>query len=189
MTEALNTQVDQELEALKAEARALGVAFSNNIGLEALRSRVEQAKADDKEEGKPEPIKPVKKDPKDMTLTEYKNHIRMEQTKLVLVRITCHNPAKSGLHGEYITVANSVIGTVRKFIPFKNFEDGIFIPQCIYDNLKSRVYTESGTQGKGPNMRVVTRDIPEYTLTLLPMPTEADLERMREEQTLAEART
>lgn len=58
MSDEQNTQPD-ELSVLKMRARAMGLEFSNNIGLETLRAKVNAALSEDEPDGKPEGTAPV----------------------------------------------------------------------------------------------------------------------------------
>lgn len=145
-----NEQVREptELEILKDRARRMGITFSNNIGLEALRQKIA-----DKQEGKPEappvtptdlaaqlsalsqnqeqnqqtnqaqpPVNPLGNDlppvEKPVKQLTLAQQLRLDALKLVRIRIQCLDPKKKDLRGEFFTVANEYIGAVKKFVPY-----------------------------------------------------------------------
>ena len=109
--------VQDELTSLKARATMLGLTFHPSIGLEKLREKVNAAAT-----GTAVPDAPVVSAPAPVVVaeTEGQKRVRMKQDALRLVRIkvACMNPAKSEWEGEIFTVGNSVIGSVKKYIPF-----------------------------------------------------------------------
>lgn len=142
-----------ELDMLKQRATQMGIVFSNNIGLDKLRERVNA-----KMEGLPDPeeapvappvpvapvqpipvapavVTPVAEAPAINPLTGLpegfdpdaglttRQILMRDQLKLVRVRIANLDPSKKDLSGEILTVANEYIGTVRKFIPFGEATD------------------------------------------------------------------
>ena len=201
--EAINEPADEEddeadkqpseLEMLKRRADMMGVGYSNNIGLDALKAKI-QAKMDgEKDEPKKEtaPVastqtastdvnaltgnetKPAKK-------VSLRQHLQREKMKLVRVRITNLDPKKKDLPGEIITVANEYLGTVRKFVPFGEVTDnGYHIPQCIYDMLKERTFVSIKTR-KGPKGEQIVehQNAREFSLEVLPPLTADELAKL-----------
>jgi hypothetical protein len=179
-----------ELTILKDRARVMGLVFSNNIGLAALKAKV-AAKQEGTEEvvaeapqanplvGETEPAVKV------MSLRDY---LMKEELKLIRCRITNLDPKKKDLHGEILTVANEYIGTVRKFVPFGEATDnGYHIPKCIYTMMESRkfldIQTKKGTVGDTPTVSV--RWVREFALEILPPLTAKELERLAATQAAA----
>ena len=159
-----------ELDMLKQRATQMGIVFSNNIGLDKLRERV-NAKMEglpDPEEAPVAPVTPVDPTPvpvapvavtpvaeapiinpltgleegvdPDAGMTTRQILMR-DQMKLVRVRIANLDPSKKDLSGEILTVANEYIGTVRKFIPFGEATDeGYHVPQCLLSMMQERKF-------------------------------------------------
>lgn len=209
-----------ELDMLKSRARLMNITFSNNIGVEALRAKI-QAKLDDEQqpeedEEEPEvaneteaaqqtpegqaalnaaanataaaapaaqtaPAKPV--NPK----LAARRAMYEEQMRLVRVRITNLNPNKKDLPGEIFTVANKVLGTVRKFIPYGEATDnGYHIPFFIYQQLKEREFQLiKVTKDSKGREKIETRMAREFALEVLPALTEAELARLAASQAAA----
>lgn len=151
-------QVD-ELTMLKQRATLMGVKFSNNIGLDALKKKIEdhqsgEASAEAEAEVAAPAVNPlaqagedtaaadapVVKHPvaKQMTLRQM---LMEEQMKLVRIRVQNLDPKKKDMPGEVFTVANEYIGTVRKYVPYGEATDGGYhVPFCIYQMLKDRKF-------------------------------------------------
>lgn len=151
-------QVD-ELTMLKQRATLMGVKFSNNIGLDALKKKIEdhqsgEASAEAEAEVAAPAVNPlaqagedtaaaeapVAKHPvaKQMTLRQM---LMEEQMKLVRIRVQNLDPKKKDMPGEVFTVANEYIGTVRKYVPYGEATDGGYhVPFCIYQMLKDRKF-------------------------------------------------
>lgn len=128
-----------ELTVLKQRAKLMNISFSNNISLEKLRQKI--ADAQDGKEAEPEqeeagvnPFEDKNKAPVKETEAQMRQRIRLEQTRLIRVRIQNLDPKKKDLPGEIITVANEYMGTIKKFVPFGEATDnGYHIPYCIYE--------------------------------------------------------
>jgi len=179
-----------ELDMLKERARFMGITFSNNIGLDSLKKKIEA-----KMNGEPDvantndvtnPLVPtVSAGVKMMTLRE---QVVSQAMKLVRVRITNMDPKKKDLPGEIITVANEYIGNVRKYIPYgEQTEDGYHVPQCIYDVLDSRKFLNIRTI-KDPRTgtpRTHTTWAKEFALDVLPQLTQVELNKLAAAQKAA----
>lgn len=126
---------NNELELLKERADKLGLQYHPSIGLDKLREKVNAALTPTEEE--------VAQESKAQLL-------KKEANKLVRINVTCMNPAKRNWHGEIFTTGNSVVGTIRKFVPF-NTENGYHVPNAIYQMMKNRkcqvFYTEKTKKG------------------------------------------
>lgn len=198
-----------ELEMLKGRARMMGISFSNNIGVDALKAKI-QAKMDgeadrtdddgnvsetDMEVNALEALGAMgvqKTDPeaqpepeKPLTLRQM---IERDAMKLVRCRITNMDPKKKDLQGEIFTVANEYIGTVRRFVPFGEVTDeGWHIPQCIYDMMKSRKFLNIRT---ARNRRTQTMEVsqswsPEFAIEILEPLTKAQIQQLAQAQIAA----
>ena len=146
-TPAENAKPD-ELQMLKSRARVMGLKFSNNIGVETLRTMI-QKKMDGEDSteptndvaGTPAPplLDPSQPAPKKKETV--RQRVQRENMRLIRVRITNMDPKKKDLPGEVITIANEFLGTVRKYIPFGEVtENGYHVPYCIFKHLKARKF-------------------------------------------------
>lgn len=195
MTDNLEqTDPMDEFALLKQRARMMGVEFSNNIGLEKLRERINA-----KMEGQtlpaisPEPVLPAVNPletsaavpAKKITLRQYLHDNKM---KLVRLRITNLDPKKKDLPGEIISVANEHLGTVRKFVPYGEVTDeGYHVPYCIYRELENRRFLNIRTvRGRtDQQVRVESHWAKEFALDVLPPLTAEQLRQLATAQAAA----
>lgn len=177
-----------ELSILKQRASLMGIKFSNNIGLDALKERIRvamesESKAGNKEAEPDEPaneaaVNPLEASKKYLDKNQARRELQREALKLVRIRITCMNPKKKDLPGEIITVANGVVGTVRKFIPFgEATENGYHVPYIIYKLLKKRKFLNirTVTDRRNGRIRVEQNWATEFSIDVLPPLTKKEL--------------
>ncbi len=191
-------QVD-ELTLLKQRAKMMGITFSNNVGVAKLKSQIEehlagQPKEDSVEEvGTPDVVPAAlatgnEDEPVGKPLTEREKLIR-NATKLVRLRVTNLDPKKKDLPGEVITVANDVVGTIRKYVPFGEFTDeGYHVPHIIYEMLKERKFLSLRTVTNKNNpqqVKVEQRMVPEFALEVLEPLTQEELDKLAASQAAA----
>ena len=116
------------------------------------------------------------------TPDQRRHRLHQEQMKLIRVVVHCNNDQKSELTGETIKVANRIIGSFTKFIPFDN-DEGYHIPQIMLDTLNDKVCQKWKTtklvSGETVKMPFMTK---EYSITVLPELTEEDLEKLAADQ-------
>lgn len=199
--QALSPNADEqavdELTLLKERAKVMGIPFSNNISLETLRKRVA-----DKMEGKNEApeVNALTGDPEiaqamvAKPLNQKDNAIALrklmhaQQMRQVRVRITNMDPKKKDLPGEIWTVANEYLGTVRKFVPYgEQTDDGFHIPYCLYRLLDSKRFLHI-RDVKDRTTGIVRQDkvwAKEFSLDVLPMLTQGELDRLAAAQAAA----
>lgn len=168
-----------ELDLLKQRADQMGIPYKSNIGIDALKAKIEAKLAgeqppadgdDDQPAGdQPEAAAPKKAKSRAEIEQDIRDEQAKEQMKLIRCRITCLNPAKAAIKGEIITVANRYVGTVRKFVPFGEATDnGYHIPQIMLNELKTRKFN-SVTTKKGENGQLlpIQRMVPEFAIEIL----------------------
>ena len=178
--------VQDELDALKARANLLGVKFHPSISLEKLREKVNAAVTSDGASTSEEEAKDPA-EPKQETIGEKRKRLKTEALKLVRIRLTCLNPAKKEWEGEIITVGNSLIGSVKKFVPF-NADDGWHVPHVIYQQLKERQCQifHTATDARGNKVRK-GKLIKEFAIEVLPPLTKEELDELARRQAMAKA--
>lgn len=166
-------QLDQkeeynEKEALMARADKLGISYSNNIGLETLRKRIE-AKLDEADKAEEE----VKHTPSPL------QEKRKEALQLVRVNITSMENTKNNLSGEIFTVSNNAIGTVKRYIPFGQ---DWHIERIFLDTLREKQFQRftSVNTTNGSVRRAML--VPAYAIQELPPLTEKELDELRKSQ-------
>lgn len=180
-------QVD-EMTILKQRATMMGIKFSNNIGLEALRKKVADAQEGITEQEQAE-VNPLATAPAAVQEDKLSmaQRIRLENTRLIRVRIQNLDPKKKDLPGEILTVANDYMGTVRKFVPYGEATDnGYHIPYCLYKLLKSRKFLHvSVKKGRNGKERVEQQWVREFAIEILPQLTEEELKQLGQAQLAA----
>ena len=181
-------QQPSELDMLKSRAKLMGITFSNNIGLDALKTKIEEHKQASEaktqtqapaqtNEQQPEAQAENQKKAKTISL---RAHLQKEKMKLVRLRITNLDPKKKDLPGEILTVGNEYLGTVRKFVPFGEATDnGYHVPYCLYELMRDRKFLSIKTR-KGPKGQTIVEQqmVREFALEILPPLTEAELARL-----------
>lgn len=172
-----------EKEVLMQRADKLGIKYSNNIGLETLRERInaklEEREAVVEEEEEEQPKKKETKTAAQVKETAVQK-ARKEALKLVRVNITSMENTKNNLSGEIFTVSNAVVGTIKRYVPF-----GVdwHIEQILLNTLKEKEFQRFGTE-KTPGGQTVRRakSVPAYAIQILPPLTEKELEDLRKSQ-------
>lgn len=197
-TQETGQNTEDELSILKQRARMMGVEFSNNIGLETLKQRIQDKLEgnDTNDEMQPPPAPMV--DPVEQQAADTKPKVRTlrqklheEQMKLVRIRIQNLDPKKKDLQGEIITVANEYLGTVRKYVPYGEVtENGWHVPYCIYEFLKSRKFLNLRSytdRRNGGNIRVEQGWAQEFSIEVLPPLTQEEIKKLANAQAAAGA--
>ena len=186
----IGDNLPDELSVLKQRATMMGIQFSNNIGLETLRKKIE-----DKMEGRAEAdaapqINPLAGETTTQPVKRktLRQKLYDEQMKLVRIRVTNLDPKKKDLPGEILTVANEYLGTVRKFIPFGEVtDDGYHIPYCLYKMLDARKFLNIRTfkDRRTGTVRVESGYVKEFALEVLDPLTPAELAKLATAQKAA----
>ena len=186
--EQLQEQAEaEERVVLMSRARLMKIPISNNIGIEKLRERIAQAMAGVKPGAdEPETAAPALVDPAQPKGKNARQLARLEAMKLVRIHIVNLDPKKKDLQGEIITVANDMIGTVRKFVPYGEVtENGYHVPLIIYKMLKRRKFLNIRTR-KGPKGPVVEQSwAQEFSIEVLPPLTKDELKKLASAQMAA----
>ena len=182
-------QQPSELDMLKSRAKLMGITFSNNIGLDSLKAKIEEHKqASEAKTQTQAPTQTNKQQPEIQTENQKKKaktvslrtHLQKEKMKLVRLRITNLDPKKKDLPGEILTTGNEYLGTVRKFVPFGEATDnGYHVPYCLYEMMRDRKFLSIKTR-KGPKGQTIVEQqmVREFALEILPPLTEAELARL-----------
>lgn len=203
-----------ELQLLKERALTMGITHSPNIGVEALKAKIEAKLANLPDPGEGTDNTDIQAPPAGMnngvklhegepavtptmlTRAQLEQAERekqwAEQLRLVRIRVICLNPAKKELQGEIFTVGNDFMGTVRKFVPFGEAGDaGWHVPYVIYKEIESRVFNSIRVKKKNSaiggqhDFRPEGRLVKEYAIELLPDLTEEEMRQLATQQAAA----
>lgn len=185
MTEAEEYKLKEEL---KAQATQYGIPFGPNSGIKALKEKIAEYKANNPDWNKKEALSanavrvPV---PESEYLAPHvikERHIK-KLSRLVRVRITCMNAAKTAWQGEIFTFANNNL-TLRRMVPFKqetHVEEGIL--QVIRERkYRPPIQTKKKTT---TNARAASM-LPEFAIEVLPPLSQDELKGLAEQQLAAE---
>ena len=175
--------VQDELQILRDRANLLGVRFHPSISLDKLREKVVAATSG--EATPPDEAKDT--EPVEETVGQKRNRMKRDALALVRVRITCMNPAKAEWEGEIVTAGNSLIGSVKKFVPF-NADDGWHIPNILLQQLRERQCQifHTVTDARGNKVRK-GKLIKEFAIEVLPPLTPEELAELARRQAMAKA--
>ncbi len=134
-----------ELETLRLRADQMGVPYHHNTKVKKLKAliddRLNGVTAPPNAVDAPAPVPNYTDELPAETRPETPGQRRVRLTKeagrLVRVRVTNMNPARKEWEGEIYTVANSVVGTFRKYVPF-NAEDGWHVPLIMLEMMREK---------------------------------------------------
>lgn len=174
-----------ELTALKARADLLGLSYHPSIGVEKLRTKINDALADEPAEEEPKQPQVVQK--KKESLSDQRMSKRREAGQLIRIRVSCMNPAKNEWEGELFTCGNAVVGTYTRYVPF-NAEDGWHVPRIIYNMMIERqcqIFT-SIRDARGNTTRK-GKLIKEFAIEVLPPLTPEELAELARRQAASHA--
>ena len=171
---------EDELTVLKRQADIMGVRYHPSIGVEALRTKLEEARAktENEDRAKNAAVNQLKS-----AEAEKLKRIRAAR-ELVRVRITCMNPLKKEYEGELFSVGNSEIPTITKFV---QFEREYHVPRIMLNmirNKKYQMFVEERTPGGGKIKR--GKLVREYAVEELPPLTAAELQELKQRQLMAQ---
>lgn len=171
-----------ELTLLKSRAKAMGISFHPNIGIDAIKGKIQAALAEKQNAVKEEVSENEKVNTAEVveeSVGQFRARMRKEASALIRCNITCMNPAKREWDGDIFTVSNAVVGTFRKFIQF-NTSDGYHIPSIILKQIKAaqcQVFKTVIDERTGEKSRQGIL-IKEYAVELLPPLTQKELDEL-----------
>lgn len=171
-----------ELDLLKERADRLGINYKSNVTAATLKAKIDAALSDATEEGADTSSAPAQ-------LTEGQKRIaaKRDALKMVRIRLTCMNPNKKEWPGELFTVSNSVVGTVKRYVPFDN-EEGWHVENIIYQQLRER-QCQIFAKGKSKNgvPTVTPKLIKEFAIDVLDPLSKEELAELARKQAMAGA--
>ena len=203
-----------ELASLRKRAEMMGLKPSNNISIGTLKAKI-QEKIDN--DSKPAETAPVAEQPNPLadpqveqrvaearqaepevpaerapnqpeTKMQRRTRILAENMRLVRIRVTNLDPKKKDLQGEILTVANEIIGSVKKFIPYGEATDnGYHVPFVLLKALQKRKFLDVRTRRDprtGTNV-VDQRWVREFAIEILDPLTEQEIRELATAQVAA----
>ena len=177
--------VQDELTTLKERANLLGLKYHPSISTDKLREKINAAVSGDAAENEAveKEVAPVEEE----SVAQKRTRLKKEALALVRIRLTCMNPSKSEWEGEIFTAGNSLIGSVKKFVPF-NADDGWHVPNIILQQLRERqcqvFYAAKDARGNSVRKGKL---IKEFGIEVLDPLTKQELEELARRQAMAKA--
>lgn len=166
MSDELEIKVDESTE-LKARLDLMNIKYHHNAKVETLRNLLEEA------------LKPTEV----MTPQELRVSQMDAALSLVRCRITCMNPHKRDWTGEIFTTGNSIIGTVKKYVPYNcEHAESYHIPRIIVDSMRERKYLQVRGIKTASGATQETYFVPEFQVVELPPLTKEELETLASDQ-------
>lgn len=164
----MESNTPSKRELLEQRASKLGIGFNAKTSDEILAAKIEQ-KLSTADTDKP--IHEIKD-------REYQYK---EAMRLVRVIVTPTTAEMREYEGEIFTVSNSLIGTVKRFVPFGK-EQGWHIENILYQTLKEKqiqIFQKKRVNGQEV---VDPKLIPAFSIVVLPDLTEEELKKLAETQ-------
>lgn len=178
-----------ELDALKAKADALEVKYHPSIKADKLREKIKARQAELEVENAQKaatqntPINNPAAQAQAVAKDTAETKARKEALKLVRCRITCMDPLKKEYPGEIFCAGNSLVGTVKKYVPY---ETEWHVPQIILNMIQRRQYqtfVTVKTPGGGKTKK--GKLVKAYAVEVLPPLTPAELKELKQRQLMA----
>ena len=145
---------ESEIDALKVIADNMGLEFHPSIGVDKLKAKIEKAK---------EPV--ATKKVVGMNKMEARKGYIKDATKLVRCRVVNMNPTRRESKGEYFSVSNKMVGTVKRFVPF---DVEWHVESIIFTTMKDRKFRKTVEESDGKGGKVSRNVfIPEFSVEVL----------------------
>jgi len=166
-----------ELTLLKERADMMGIKYHPAIGVKSLKEKL-----DEELSGKKESDGEVVVGKGEESILERNARLRKEANQLVRIQLTCMNPAKNTWKGDFYEVSNSVIGSIKKFVPFNVEEDGYHVPAVSLKMLKRKKFQKFYEIQKGRHKVKKSKLVPEFGITVLDPLTREELKKLAQVQ-------
>ena len=162
------------LNDLKNRAKQLGIKHHPSIGVDKLREKIQEALAS----GNTQVEKPALSKDDIGRATK-----KAEALKMIRVNIGCLDPLKKAHQGDWFITGNSVIGTVKRFVPF-NVD--WHVPQIILNMIREKEFLSITTAKDDKGFEIINKRLTKtYTVSVLEPLTEQELKELAQRQALA----
>ena len=169
-----------ELTSLKQRADLLGISYPANVTLKTLKAKVLAAQKQTEHE-----VEATDQDTALISQSSELQKMRDENLALVRVIIAPMCPTKRELQGDIFSVSNSVLGTVKKYIPYNvEWHVPVFLLKMLKRKKLQTFVTIKDAQGR-PTRK--PRIVPAFQITELPPLTPDELEALKKSQALRQA--
>ena len=173
------------LALIKQKADTVGVAYTAEDTVDSIRAKI-NAKLNDEPKPKENSDGAASGSSAPKTKQELRQEAILDATRLIRVRITNMDPRKADLPGEFFTVSNGVVGTIQRYIPYSEQEDGWHIENMLLEMLKEKQFYQLRPR-KGPNGTVLPdgRWVKEFAIEILEPLTPEELRVLANKQAAA----
>lgn len=180
-----------ELSLLVQRAKMMGIK-TDGLGVDELKAVIKaklesdtpKPDAQDNDYEDPKPVVTAKTGKE--SHAEIRHRLKMENMRLIRIRITSLDPKDKDLPGQIFTVANEFIGNVSKYVPFGEATDeGYHVPYCIYKLLVAQKFMQIKTTKKNGRDHITKRQVRRFAIEELPQLTPAELKRLATAQIAA----
>lgn len=173
------------LALIKQKADTVGVAYTAEDTVDSIRAKI-NAKLNDEPKPKENSDGAASGSSAPKTKQELRQEAILDATRLIRVRITNMDPRKADLPGEFFTVSNGVVGTIQRFIPYSEQEDGWHVENMLLEMLKEKQFYQLRPR-KGPNGTVLPdgRWVKEFAIEILEPLTPEELRVLANKQAAA----
>lgn len=177
------TEADQAIASLKKQADRMGISYKSNTSIATLQKLIkERMEAPIGGEDSTEPTTAGSTDSKkQLTKGELAEANYKEAMKLVRVIITPMEATKAtNLESEMFCAGNSLVGTVKRTIPF-----GVewHVEQILINSIKEKKYQMFVSKKNHLGVDVVSaRMVPAYSITTLDPLTQEELDKLADLQ-------
>ena len=162
LNQDLNIEV-AEIDQIKQRLDLMGITYHHKANVETLRKLLASS------------LNPVEQ--------VSVHDIMQEATKLIRCKITCMNPGKREWQGEIFTAGNSVIGVVRKFVPYNcEAAESYHIPAIIVNAMKDRKFLQVRSVKTKSGASQESYLAQEFVIVELPPLTPEELKQLSDEQ-------
>ena len=173
------------LALIKQKADTVGVAYTAEDTVDSIRAKI-NAKLNDEPKPKENSDGAASGSSAPKTKQELRQEAILDATRLIRMRITNMDPRKADLPGEFFTVSNGVVGTIQRYIPYSEQEDGWHIENMLLEMLKEKQFYQLRPR-KGPNGTVLPdgRWVKEFAIEILEPLTPEELRVLANKQAAA----
>ena len=181
MTDTAGNIPKTEQETLRELLTLRGIAFHHATGVQKLKLLLAE---DDAKHAQKQAAVP---DEAGETDGQRRARLVKEANLLVRVIVRCHNPIKKEWEGEILSSGNSIVPTVKKYIPFDN-EAGYHVPKILINMMEDKQFRRKSKTKRGKDSDSVANDArsggmaKEYTIEYLEPLTGAEIIQLQTDQ-------
>ena len=171
----------EEMVYLKDRAKQMGMKVHPSIGIEKLREKVNGAITSEGPVTVDVPM-PTKVAALTESISQRNTRLRKEANRLVRINITCMNPHLAKHKGDFASVSNGAIGTVKKFVPY-NTGEPYHIPIVLLKVLQEKKFQQFYTTKIAGKEVKKSRMVSTFAIEVLPNLTKEELKTLADRQT------